>query len=250
MISIFCRIGKKNNLKKLIKSKIPDDYNVYVEPFVGSGVIYLNTDLKGRKAVINDLDKKLIQGWKAVKKGITLPDDFSIEQNINTQTNFINQTHTDNNKIFIRELIRTCATFGVKGFGKIYQPISKNNFKNKIKNAKLQKDLLKNTTILSTDYKNVIKKYDSPKTFFYLDPPYETTKGLYKDEELNYEELNNILRKIKGKFLLSINDSPNIRNIFKGFNISSILVQGQTKGSELGQTKDQIKRKELLIKNY
>jgi site-specific DNA-adenine methylase len=80
MISIFCRIGRKNNLKKLIISKIPDDYNVYVEPFVGSGVIYLNTDLKGRKAVINDLDKKLIEGWKAVKKGITLPDDFSIEE--------------------------------------------------------------------------------------------------------------------------------------------------------------------------
>ncbi len=244
MINIFCRVGKKNNLKKLIKSKIPDDYNVYVEPFVGSGVIYLNTDLKGRKAVINDLDKKLIQGWKAIKKGITLPDDFSIEEN--AQTNFINQTHTDNNKIFIRELIRTCGTFGSIGTGKIYKPISKNNFKNKIGHAKSQKDLLKNTTILSTDYKNVIKKYDSPKTFFYLDPPYEKSGGLYKDSDFNYDELNNILRKIKGKFLLSLNDSPNIRNIFKGFNMSSIFVQGQGHGSsDVGKD-----RKELLIKNF
>ena len=56
-----------------------------------------------------------------------------------------------------------------------------------------------------------------------------------------------LLKNIKGRFLLSINDSPNVRNIFKDFNVIALNVRGM--GGEkrlIGATI----RNELLIKNY
>jgi len=53
------------------------------------------------------------------------------------------------------------------------------------------------------------------------------------------------LKKIKGKFLLSINDSTEIREIFKDFKISGLSVEGGGNSRIAVNT-----RKELLIKNY
>ncbi len=53
------------------------------------------------------------------------------------------------------------------------------------------------------------------------------------------------LKKIKCKFLLSINDSTEIREIFKDFKISGLSVEGGGNKTIGVNT-----RKELLIKNY
>jgi len=57
----------------------------------------------------------------------------------------------------------------------------------------------------------------------------------------------NLLKNIKGRFLLSINDSPNVRNIFKNFDMTMLRVRG--KGNE-GKPVGGKSRNELLIKNY
>jgi DNA adenine methylase len=251
MTSIFCRVGKKNPIKDNIIQKIPDNFDLYVEPFVGSAIIYLNMNLENKKSVINDLDKDLIEGHKAIKKGITLNENnFTFSSDAKVQEDYYKKKHTNHNNKFIAEIIRTCGTFGGRGVGKIEPSkiISKTNFKNKIKNAKKQKEYYKNTQIFNTDYKNIIKKFDNSKTFFYLDPPYETSYkfDLYKDSVIDLEAMANLLKNIKGRFLLSINDSPNVRKIFKNFDITMLKVRGAAGYDKyIGQS-----RNELLIKNY
>lgn len=248
MIPVFCRIGSKTAIKKKITTMIPNDYDLYVEPFAGSAVIYLNQDLENKKAILNDLDKDLIEGWGAIKKGITLDENnFKFSQDKKIQEDFYKKKHSNNNDKFIAQIIKSCGTFSSKGEGKIYRPVTDSSFIKKIKNAKKQKDYLKNTRLFSTDYKKIIKKFDGKNTFFYLDPPYENSKSLYTDDKIDYEELSNLLKKIKGRFLLSINDSANIRNIFKDFKIISLNVRGvANEGKKIGSGV----RKELLIKNY
>lgn len=61
------------------------------------------------------------------------------------------------------------------------------------------------------DFKDHIKKYDSPTTLFYLDPPYKTTENQYYrgDEhfgEKGHKRLAEVLTKIQGKFILSYYD--------------------------------------------
>jgi len=68
------------------------------------------------------------------------------------------------------------------------------------------------------DYKELIKKYDSPTTFFYLDPPYLKGGKSYKFSFTleDFKELHNIITNIKGYWLMneSERDFPELIKIF------------------------------------
>ncbi|SRR6266481_1316379 len=94
-------------------------------------------------------------------------------------------------------------------------------------------------------YQDILRKYDRPFTFFYLDPPY-WNRPYYKFNfvEKDFVEMAERLKKLKGKFLLSLNDVPEIRQIFVGFNIKSL------KMAYSSQRKPGKRYSELLISNY
>ena len=96
------------------------------------------------------------------------------------------------------------------------------------------------------DASNVIKKYDGKNTFMFIDPPYESSDNLYKDDSFSYEELARSLNGAKCKFMITLNDSKNIRTIFKGYKIRGYTVKAV---SVLGRIagKD---RREVMITNY
>ena len=87
--------------------------------------------------------------------------------------------------------------------------------------------------------------FDSPETFFFLDPPYENDKENdyehYISPEIVYESIKNI----KGKFLLTYNNSPNILKLFKKYRIikNNVLY-------EHTQYTDKRNVVELIIMNY
>ena len=72
----------------------------------------------------------------------------------------------------------------------------------------------------SLPYERVLEKYDRPTTFFYLDPPYWGPK-LYKFNftETDFTAMADRLSRLKGKFILSLNDRPEVRQTFARFHI-------------------------------
>lgn len=250
---IFCRIGAKTLMRFQIFKYIPD-HMIYVEPFLGGGSVFWNKP-SAEASIINDLDKKLISDYKLIKTAPTdlskYPSSSEIDT-LNKKTEFIKKNHTTKQDKLIDAIIRRCGGYGSKyvekgSSSKLYN--NNSNPLNKIKNIQLYKDKLKNTIIKSQDYRTIIKDYDTDKTFFYLDPPYENSKGLYKEYGMDYEEMANILKNIKGKFALSINGSPYIKKTFKDFKI----VKLELKTSARKQNENTIgskDREELLIMNY
>jgi len=112
-------------------------------------------------------------------------------------------------------------------------------------NLEFYKDKINKAIITNCDYETIVKKYDSDDTFFFIDPPYEDTDNrFYLGGKFDYEHLHEVLKNIKGDFLITINDSPYIRDLFKDFRIKSIDVMSgwRHKGTN--------KRKELFIMNY
>ena len=107
-------------------------------------------------------------------------------------------------------------------------------------------DRLKHTTILNTDYKNLIKKYDSSNTLFYLDPPYEKSDKLYTHDSVPISDVYNFIKNIKGKFVLSYNDSKEAKDLFKAYKIKRVKTRYGL-GAEGGQ---QNERTELIITNF
>ena len=75
-------------------------------------------------------------------------------------------------------------------------------------------------------YSEMIARYDGQETFFYLDPPYFDTAGYrYNITIEDHERLAGILAGIQGKFLLSINDHPAMREVYGKFDIGEVEVQ-------------------------
>jgi hypothetical protein len=113
------------------------------------------------------------------------------------------------------------------------------------------KEKLISTQIFNKNYISLIQEFDSLDTFFFLDPPYENTANevgyAEGSDTFNFEELKKICDTIKGTFLLTINDSPNIRELFKDYFIKSINVRN---AGFNGKTNLKRIREELIITNY
>ena len=239
----FCRVGTKKDLIPLIKREAPKSYNKYVEGFVGGGSVYFGLEIDV-PAIINDLDKDLINGYRALKANPDVSDVSKYaDLGIPAIEKLIKQPNKTTLETLAGEIYRTCATFGSKGGdAKIYK---NPNITSKLKRVPQYAEYMKQTKILNQDYKSVLLKNDGENVFFYLDPPYEASKGLYKDDAIDLEEMAILLSKLKGKFVLSLNDSSNVRNIFKRFKIKGFTVKRE-KHMEIG-SKD---RKEVIIKNF
>jgi DNA adenine methylase len=68
------------------------------------------------------------------------------------------------------------------------------------------------------DYPDFVRLYDGPETLFYLDPPYwghERDYGAGLFARADFARLAELLAGLKGRFLLSLNDVPEIRRLFR-----------------------------------
>lgn len=74
-------------------------------------------------------------------------------------------------------------------------------------------------------YADIISRYDGPETFFYLDPPYWDCEAYYGKGIFSREDFTQLaaqLAGIKGQFLLSLNDTPGVREVFKNFALEAV----------------------------
>jgi DNA adenine methylase len=99
-------------------------------------------------------------------------------------------------------------------------------------------------------YANVIERFDKSDTFFYLDPPYFGCenyygKGMFSRDD--FSTLADMLGRIRGKFMLSINDTPEIREIFGAFKMREVELTYSV-GVKAGEERKKVG--ELLVMNY
>ncbi len=103
--------------------------------------------------------------------------------------------------------------------------------------------------IENTRWFDCIKRYDSDGTLVFCDPPYWNTTGYGVDFGFeNYENMAEIMRSMKGKMIVTVNDIPEMRECFSEFSIEQLEIT-----YTLGKVKDGKragKSCELLIKNY
>lgn len=99
--------------------------------------------------------------------------------------------------------------------------------------------------IESLPYEQILLKYDRPTTLFYLDPPYWGRK-LYRFnfKEDDFMDLERRLHRVKGRFILSLNDHPEVRKLFRRF------VVVHTALAYTAQRRVGVKYRELLIMNF
>ena len=105
---------------------------------------------------------------------------------------------------------------------------------------------LQGVHVESLDWRDFIRRYDRPFTLFYLDPPYwgheeDYGKGLFARDD--FAAMAETLAEIQGRFLLSVNDVPELREMFHAFTIDTVTT------SYTPNVKATRKATELLISN-
>lgn len=244
----FARLGGKTNLAKEIVSRFKNDtIDTYVEPFIGAGAVFLEHSLPVSKEVINDLDKDIYDIWNDLKViDIDSLEEFHLDSK-ETFNQYLNSSPDEPYERFKRNMIisRFSHRGNRKGFA--YSSLNRSLFKDCFK--KKTKDIqcrIKDTIIHNKDYKEIIKQYDSPSTFFYLDPPYSTAiREKDYNHSIDINELIDILKNMKGKFLLSYDYSEANLELFKDFKVD--VVNTKYASASKGMI---VNKKELIIVNY
>ncbi|MEO4041418.1 DNA adenine methylase [Hoeflea sp. CAU 1731] len=91
-----------------------------------------------------------------------------------------------------------------------------------------------------------ITRWDRPGMLFYLDPPYfgneaDYGKGVFSSKD--FGRMSEILASIQGRFLLSVNDRPEIRDAFRAFRFEEVSLTYSVNGSK------GVPAKELIVSN-
>ena len=246
--------GGKSRLAKTIINKIPE-HTCYVEVFAGGASVFFAKE-PSQTEVINDLDKDLVTLYRVIKHhpeelyrqykfSLVSRSEFDREQQVNPET------LTDVQRAARYLFLQKCAfgghvtrqTFGTATIGK--PRFNLLTLESTIEQAWQR---LINVQIECKDFRDLIPRYDRPHALFFLDPPYWLIPGYKHDfKEKDFIDLANMLQNIKGKFLLTINDTPEVRVIFKRF----IIGETTLKYSMSTKAKSRARiRTELLISNY
>lgn len=250
-------VGGKSLLAKLIIERIEAIPHVcYAEPFIGMGGIFLRRSIAAKSEVINDYNKEVSNFFRILQRHY-VPFMEMMRFQITTRTEFQRLSGTKPDTLTDLEraarflyLQRTC--FGGKADGQTYGVTKTSPARFDItKLSPMLEDLhtrLTSVVIECLSYEGFIQRYDSKDTLFYLDPPYYNCEDYYghgmfsKDD---FIKLNSLLNAIQSRFILSLNDVPEVRDIFKGFKIEAV----KTKYSLAGKSKKNKPVGEVLISN-
>jgi DNA adenine methylase len=105
---------------------------------------------------------------------------------------------------------------------------------------------LRRVIIENLDFEHLIKTYDRENALFYCDPPYVETEKYYRArfQESDHKRLADALHNIKGRFLLSYNDCPQVRELY-----ADCIIEPVSRRNTLSaQSVDGYK--EVLVRNY
>ncbi|KQB76804.1 DNA adenine methylase [Clostridium butyricum] len=246
----ICRVGGKSKLRKTILGIIPE-HVCYIELFFGAGWVYFGKE-PSKIEVVNDIDKELINLFRTIKYHAPEIDrlleyEFSgrdiFEEYKNCTLEYMTEIHRA-----IRFLYLITQSFGGKGNNYGYGTTTRPGQQIFSKDILLKlRDRLKNTYVENLSFEKIIDKYDREHSFFFCDPPYIETCSYgnnFKEEE--HKEFSDKLKSLKGKFLLTINDHPLSRELYKEFNIKEV----QVNYSVSKEAKARGKYNELIITNY
>ena len=219
MIPPISYYGGKQKMAKNITPLIPQ-HTVYVEPFCGGATILFKkpwpsvTSSGHYREVINDLDSNLIHFFKTLRDNC---EELCKFLELTPFSEQIYQEYKSKNFHKLGDLERAAAywynimtSFSYKldtGFGKaVFTKSPSYNLFNKINNLNEYISRMRQLTIMNSSALDVIKKWDSPQTFFYCDPPYPNTdqRGyINKFSVADFQELVNTLENCQGSFMLS-----------------------------------------------
>lgn len=250
-------IGGKKSLRELIVSLFPTYYERYIEVFGGGGWVIFHKAPGNDFEVYNDFNSLLVNLYRCVR------DSY---EDLEKELRYVLNSRADFDQIkeildkddvedevkraaYFYQLIRYSYASGLTSFGSQPHDMRSNFPLIEQAHRRLAKVVIENK-----DFEKLIRQYDRPVSFFYLDPPYFDTEKYYKNvgeggfQREDHIRLRDMLMSIEGKFLLSYNDCEFIRSLYDA---PGIIIESYSRINNIKQRYDNgAQFPEIIIANY
>ncbi|MBD2518586.1 DNA adenine methylase [Nostoc sp. FACHB-973] len=257
--------GKSKAINQIVEY-LPDNFSEFREPFVGGGsvFIYLKQKFPDLRIWINDLNRELFLFWKFAQSDIAqlvkeirhIKAKYTDGKLLYTELTTVDVNKLSDFERAVRFFVLNRITFSgtVESGGFSQEAFDKRFTDSSIERLeKLENILDKNVEITNLDYSHLLKQAGE-QVFLFLDPPYfsATKSKLYgKDGDLHtsfqHQRFAELLQQCHHRWLITYDDSPQIRENFQWANISAWELQyGMNNYKQNGAAKG----KELFITNY
>lgn len=248
MVPFLKWVGGKRQLLAEIRKFIPQNYNRYIEPFLGGGAVFF--DLMPHKAWINDVNSELINCYEVVRDDVSSLVEH-LRQHIYEKTYFLEQRALDRQDGGLAKLskIERASRFiylNKTAFNGMYR-VNSNGYFNvpfgrykdpKIANIPVLEAAsaaLQNVKITNIHFSDLLHACE-PGDFVYLDPPYiplsDTSNFTqYSAHAFSFSDqtqLTSDLRSLDArgvKFLASNAYTEEIFDLYTGFEITPVYAK-------------------------
>lgn len=249
-------VGGKSKLRSQVIDYLPADAECYAEVFAGAAWVLFGK-IPHLVEVINDANSDLINLYRVMKwrKAELLEE---VHQYIYSREMFYELRKDQDLKCEIERAARTYLLIQMAFGADISRTQSASfGFRNKSRgdlflNKSLEqfepaKERLRGVFIENCDFEKLISRYDQPRTIFFCDPPYLEQSGYSCVFGIqDHIRLSGVLHSIQGRFLMTINDHPEIRMLYRDCRIlegiEARAVSRSTEGREAAPI--------LFIANY
>lgn len=225
--------GKRNLAKRLVALIETIPHTVYAEPFVGMGGVFFRRRLRPKAEVINDWSRDVWTFFRVLQDHHAAFMDL-VRFHISSRAEFDRLKSLDPAKMTdlqraARFLYLQRLAFGGKITGRNYGVSLDRPARFDV--TRLAGDLadirdrLASVEIECQPWSEFVARRDSAGTLFYLDPPYWACEDDYGDgmfSRADFEALATALKGLKGRFVMSLNDVPGVRETFKDFRIEAV----------------------------
>jgi len=224
--SVVTRVGGKYGLRDEIVKFFPHGHKIYCEPFLGAAHILFAKD-RSPVEIVNDISAEVVTFFRVLRDNADeLIEMINVTPYSREQFDELKKMvptsdvqkawryYTINRLCFSGKLTDK-ATFG----SGIKRPPA---FYKKMKYFKPVIDRLSSVIIENLDYRDFFRRYcNDPSVFIFADPPYvggeRQYSGVFKFGEADHIKLAELLYMHKGKWLLTYNDVPFVRELYRDF---------------------------------
>lgn len=225
--------GKRRLAQRICAALAQTPHLAYAEPFIGMGGVFLRRRVRPPVEIINDVSGEIITLFRVLQR---FPHALLHEMRWRpaSRVEFDRLKTTRNADLLDIEraarfvYLQTLA-FGGKATGQNFGTDAKAaqniDMARVTRRVEALHDRLAGVVIENLDWADFIDRYDRSTTLFYLDPPYWGCEDDYGNDVFvpaDFQRMADRLQAADCRFLLSINDVPELREMFAWADIEGV----------------------------
>jgi DNA adenine methylase len=237
-------VGGKKQLARHIIGRIGEiEHSIYAEPFVGMGGVFLRRPSRPKTEAINDASRDVAIFFRILQRHYQAFLDM-LKWQVTSRAEFQRLAGQDPDTLTdleraARFLYLQRLSFGGKvatrSFGIDTGGPARFDITRLVPLLEAVHERLAGVWVDCLPWQEFIRRWDRPGTLFYLDPPYWGTehyygRGLFGREQ--FAELSAALQSLQGRFILSLNDVPQVRELFAWAQIETVELSYQAGGAD------------------